>query len=70
MVANKNQHGVPDSYLQAWTDPSRPPHYEPFVNLFNLQGSEHRRRSPKNVFNMPDLYTIFSGEERDLSLEH
>jgi hypothetical protein len=69
MVANKDQHWVPNSYLQAWADPNRPAHHEPFIHLFNRQGGEHRRRSPKNVFNMPDLYTIFSGEERDLSLE-
>ncbi len=69
MVANKDQHWVPKSYLQAWTDPSRPGHYEPFVHLFNRQGGEHRQRSPKNIFNMPDLYTIVSGEQRDLSLE-
>ncbi len=69
MVANKDQQWVPNSYLQAWTDPNRPAHHEPFVHLFNRQGGEHRRRSPKNVFNMADLYTIFSGEERDLSLE-
>jgi Protein of unknown function (DUF4238) len=64
-----DQHWVPKSYLQAWTDPNRPAHYEPFVHLFNRQGGEHRRRSPKNIFNMPDLYTIFVGAERDLSLE-
>jgi Protein of unknown function (DUF4238) len=64
-----DQHWVPNSYLQAWVDPNRPAHYEPFVHLFNRRGGEHRRRSPKNIFNMPDLYTIFSGEDRDLSLE-
>jgi hypothetical protein len=69
MVANKDQHWVPNSYLQAWTDPNRPAHYEPFIHLFNRRGGEYRRRSPKNVFNMPDLYTIFAGEDRDLSLE-
>ncbi|MFZ3177425.1 MAG: DUF4238 domain-containing protein [Methylovirgula sp.] len=69
MVANKDQHWVPNSYLQAWADPNRPRHHEPFIHLFNRHGGEHRRRNPKNVFNMPDLYTIFSGEERDLSLE-
>jgi hypothetical protein len=66
---NKDQHWVPQSYLQAWTDPNRPAHYEPFVHLFNRQGGEHRCRSPANIFSMPELYTIFVGAERDLSIE-
>jgi Protein of unknown function (DUF4238) len=69
MTANKDQHWVSSSYLQAWTDPNKPGHYEPFVHIFNRRGGEHRRKSPKNIFNMPDLYTIFAGEQRDLSLE-
>jgi len=69
MVANKKQHWVPDSYLQAWTDPNRPEHHEPFVHLFDRQGGCHRRKSPAKVFNMPDLYTIFSEGCRDISIE-
>lgn len=69
MTANKDQHWVSSSYLQAWTDPSRPEHYAPFVHIFNRSGGEHRRKSPKNIFTMPDLYTIFANEQRDLSLE-
>jgi len=69
MTANKDQHWVSSSYLQAWTDPNKPERYEPFVHIFNRRGGEHRRKSPKNIFNMPDLYTIFAGEQRDLSLE-
>jgi hypothetical protein len=69
MVANKDQHWVPNSYLQAWADPNKPAHHEAFVHLFNRRGGEHRKRSPKNIFNMPDLYTIFLGETRDLNIE-
>jgi hypothetical protein len=41
--------------------PNKPELYEPFVHIFNRRGGEHRRKSPKNIFNMPDLYTIFAG---------
>jgi hypothetical protein len=69
MVANRKQHWVPDSYLQAWTDPNRPERHEPFVHLFDRQGNGHRRKSPAKIFNMPDLYTIFSEGQRNLRIE-
>lgn len=69
MVANKKQHWVPDSYLQAWADSNRPEHHEPFVHLFDRQGGNHRRKSPAKVFHMPDLYTFFLEGQRNLSIE-
>jgi Protein of unknown function (DUF4238) len=69
MMDNKDQHWIAISYLMGWADPNRPEHYEPFVHLFDRQGGDHRRRSPANIFSMPELYTIFRGAERDLSLE-
>lgn len=69
MVANKNQHSVPVSYLEAWTDPNKPELHEPFVHLFDRLGGNHKRRSPANILSMPDLYTIFSEGKRDLSIE-
>ncbi len=70
MVSNKAQHVVPVSYLQAWTDPNRPAHHEPFVHLFDRQGRDHKRRAPANILSMPDVYTIFADGNRDLSIEH
>ena len=69
MAHNRAHHWVPDSFLQAWTDPIRPANYDPFVHLFDKTGRKLKPRSPKNIFNMPDLYTVFAGQERDLSLE-
>ena len=60
MVANKNQHSVPVSYLEAWTDPNKPELHKLFVHLFDRLGGNHKRRSPANILSMPDLYTIFS----------
>ena len=69
MVHNKAHHWVPDSFLQAWTDPNRPVNYDPFVHLFDKTGKRLKPRNPSNIFNMPDLYTVFRGQERDIRIE-
>ena len=69
MVANKNQHVVPVSYLQAWTDPNRPPRHDPFVHIFDKKGNNHKKRAPANILNMPEIYTIFTDGERDTTIE-
>jgi hypothetical protein len=69
MAENKQQHWVPSSYLQAWADPGTPPGHTPYVHIFNRCGANHRKRSPKNICRMPDLYTIFDGETRELRIE-
>ncbi|MCG2642442.1 MULTISPECIES: DUF4238 domain-containing protein [Bradyrhizobium] len=70
MVKHKDQHWVPRSYLEAWVDPETPDNYEPYVHLFDRTGNEHKKKSPAKVLRMPDLYTIFDGATRDLSIEH
>jgi len=66
---NKHQHWVPSSYLAAWADPDRPAHYDPYVHIFTRDGGSHTRRAPENIFHMPDLYTIFDDDRRDLTIE-
>lgn len=70
VVKYKDQHWVPRSYLEAWTDPNPPPNYDDFVHLFDRRGGDHRTKSPKNIMSMPDLYTIFDGDSRDLRIEN
>lgn len=70
MVEKKEQHFVPKSYLAAWSDPETPAKQTPYVHTFLKDGSGHKRKSPSNVFWMPDLYTRFAPNgERDLSIE-
>lgn len=68
--SHKNQHWIPRSHLQAWTDPVRPNGQTPFVHIFSKDGTEHRRRAPANIFTEMDLYTIKRPDGgRDLRLE-
>jgi hypothetical protein len=61
---------VPSSYLEAWVDPETPPHYDGYVHLFDRDGQGHKRKSPEKIMSMPELYTIFEGATRDLTIEH
>jgi hypothetical protein len=71
MTTHKRQHFVPQSYLRAWCDPSTPPGQEPYVWIFNKDGSDPRRKAPENIFHETDLYTIQQADGgRDLVLEH
>ncbi len=66
----KRQHYVPRSYLSAWTDPAVPPDKEPWVWLFPAEGRMGSRKSPKNIFEETDFYTIHRADgARDLVLE-
>jgi hypothetical protein len=68
---HKGQHFVPSSYLKAWCDPGCPPEHEPYVWIFDEDGSNARKRAPSNIFKEPDLYTIEKADgTRDLRLEH
>lgn len=70
MATHKKQHAVPKSYLKAWLDP-HPFKGKRHVWIFEKDGSNPRRRSPKAIFHETDLYTIHrEGGERDLVLEH
>lgn len=69
--AYKKQHYVPASYLKKWTDPNCPPHHEPYVWVFDKDGSNPRKRAPSNIFTETDLYTIENTDgTRDLRLEN
>ena len=61
---------MPKSYLEAWTDPNAPPNYDGYVHVFDRTGSGHKKKSPRKILSMPDLYTIFDGAKRDLRIEH
>lgn len=69
MARNKDQHWVPSGYLAAWVDPSCPPSYEGYVHIFDRDGGNARKKAPKNILSMPDLYTIFENGERNLRIE-
>lgn len=69
--SHKAQHFVPESYLKAWCDPACPADYEPYVWLFNRDGSNPRKKAPSNIFKETNFYTIEKADgTRDLSLEH
>ena len=70
MSKNKKQHYVPACYLKAWKDIKCPPNQEPYVWVFDKDGTNARRKAPSNIFTETDLYTIhkFDGT-RDLSIE-
>lgn len=55
--------------MEAWVDPQAPSNYDGYVHVFNRDGTGHRKRAPKNILAMPDLYTIFEGEVRNLRIE-
>ena len=69
MASHKKQHAVPQCYLRAWCDPI--PHKgKRQVWLFDKDGSNPRRKSPRSIFHETDLYTIHRKDgERDLVLE-
>jgi Protein of unknown function (DUF4238) len=69
MANNKHQHWVPSCYLMAWADPNKPANYDPFVHIFDRTGGNHTKRAPQNAFHMPDLYTVFEGDKRNLRIE-
>lgn len=67
---HRRQHFVPQCYLRAWCDPDTPAGQEPYVWLFNKDGSGARRKAPENIFHETDLYTIRGPDgRRDLVLE-
>lgn len=71
MSGHKKQHFVPQSYLRAWCDANVPKGHEPYVWLFERDGSNPRRKAPENIFHETDLYTINSPDGgRNLVLEH
>ena len=69
--SHKRQHFVPECYLRSWCDPDCPSEYEPYIWLFERDGSTPRKKSPSNIFKETDFYTVEKADgTRDLSLEH
>ncbi|KVN89260.1 DUF4238 domain-containing protein [Burkholderia ubonensis] len=68
--SHKKQHYVPASYLKAWCDPDRPATHEPYVWVFERDGTSRHRRAPHKLFTETDMYTIETADGgRDLCIE-
>lgn len=68
---HKKQHFVPQCYTKAWHDPDAPagPKMNPYVWVFDRDGTNVRRKAPANLFTETDIYTIERADgERDLRL--
>jgi hypothetical protein len=71
MVEHADQHYVPHSYLKRWCDPDTPAGQTPYVWRISKDGSERRKKAPKNIFTETDMYTVKAADgTRDLTLEH
>jgi hypothetical protein len=53
-----HQHWVPASYLRAWYDPASLHLQDPYVWRFSKDGSEVRKKSPRNLFRESEMYTL------------
>ena len=70
MSHHKKQHYVPECYLKAWCDPETPKNQTPYVWIFDTDGTNPRRKAPRNIFHENDMYTIQTVDRgRDLRLE-
>ena len=58
MIEKKHQHVVPQSYQKSWCAPDCPSDFEPYVWVVSRDGSEKKRKAPKNVFAENEKYTI------------
>jgi hypothetical protein len=68
---HKSQHFVARTYLKSWCDPETPDRMEPYVWVFDGDGSHGRPKAPKKLFQGTDFYTIpIPNGGRDLVLEH
>jgi hypothetical protein len=69
-MKHKRQHYIPASYLRAWCDPHCPENETPYVWMFSKDGSEVKKKAPKNIFFERDLYTVIDdNEQRNVELE-
>lgn len=69
---HKAQHFVPKCYLRAWIDLSSVNNkdIEPYIWVFDKDGSNQKNKSPKKIFTETDIYTIHTPDgQRDLTLE-
>jgi Protein of unknown function (DUF4238) len=68
-----DQHFVPACYLKAWLEDDIPKgSTKPaFVWIFDQEGKNPQRKSPRRIFTETDLYTLRGADgARDLRLEH
>ncbi len=69
-MEHRKQHTVPESYLTAWCDPETPEGQEPYVWRWLKDGTEVRRKAPRNIFYEMEIYTLKTPDgSRDLRLE-
>ena len=70
MKEKKRQHVLPKCYQRSWCAPDSPHGFEPYVWLFSKDGTEKRRKAPKNIFVENEKYTIhLTDGSRDLVVE-
>jgi hypothetical protein len=56
--------------LEAWCDPDTPYGQQPYVWVWDKDGSARKRKAPQNIFTASDLYTLKAPNgARDLRLE-
>lgn len=68
--SHKDQHTVPECYLKEWCDPDTPEKHDPYLWIFDKDGSNSKKRAPKNVFSEKDFYTVEGPDgDRDITLE-
>lgn len=56
------QHHIPQCYLNAWCDPEYPSNQTPYVWVFDKNGSNPKKKAPKNLLYSNDLYTDLTAE--------
>jgi Protein of unknown function (DUF4238) len=49
-------HWVQEAYLKAWRDPDTPSGQEPYVWVFHKEGRVGKKRAPRKLFRLADLY--------------
>jgi hypothetical protein len=70
MSGKKQQHVLPQCYQRSWCALDCPKGFEPYVWLLSKDGTEKRRKAPKNVFVENEKYTIrLTDGSRDLVVE-
>lgn len=58
----KKQLFIPKTYLDSWCDVNKPKSHGDYVWVFDYDGKNSKKKSPKNIFFESDLYTIKEAE--------
>ncbi len=69
-MEHSKQHFIPQTYLKSWCDKEKPENYNDYVWVFDCNGENPKKKSPKNIFYEKDLYTIYDNGKRILDIEH